>query len=274
MIKIGDFSKLSQVTVKTIRYYDEVGLLKPGHVDPYTGYRYYSADQLVVLNRILALKDLGLPLEQIRELLKCGLPPGQMKEILRQKRQELLQQISISHEMMDRLDVRLRLFEQESNMSTIDVVIKSIPEITVASLRGTVPTYPAQGILWERLGKALQKTGFQSTGPCFTLDHDDEYKDTDHDLEVCEQVPADLKLPSPFNVRTLPAVAEMASLVHKGAFNTLPGAYQQVLHWLDENNYQICGPGREIYIFTGEGPVSRQDDPSYITEIQFPVHKK
>lgn len=273
MIKIGDFSKLSQVTVKTLRFYDEMGLLKPVQVDPFTGYRYYAANQLLQVNRILALKDLGISLEQIKMLLQIGLPPEQMKGILRQRQVEMVQQIEINQEKLERLQIRLSLFEQENSMSTVDVVIKSIPEITVASMRGTVPTYPAQGILWEKLENALRKAGIRPSNPCFTLDHDDEYKEADHDLEVCEPVPAGVELPDPFEVKVLPAVKEMASLVHHGSFNTLPESYQKILQWLGQNGYQICGPGREIYIANGEDMKIRQDDPSYVTEIQFPVQK-
>ncbi len=79
MFKIGEFSKLSQVTVKTLRYYDEIGLLKPAEVDRFTSYRYYSVDQLPRLNRILALKDLGLSLDQVAHLLDGNLPPGHFR---------------------------------------------------------------------------------------------------------------------------------------------------------------------------------------------------
>jgi DNA-binding transcriptional MerR regulator len=82
MPKIGDFSKLSRVTVKTLRYYDEVGLLRPVEVDPFTGYRYYALDQLPRLHRILALKDLGFALEQISQIINEGVSPDQLRGML------------------------------------------------------------------------------------------------------------------------------------------------------------------------------------------------
>ena len=85
MLKIGDFSKLSLVSVKALRYYDELGLLKPVQVDEFTGYRYYSTSQLTRLNRILALKDLGLALEQIAQLLDQDLTPDQVRGMLKLK---------------------------------------------------------------------------------------------------------------------------------------------------------------------------------------------
>jgi DNA-binding transcriptional MerR regulator/predicted transcriptional regulator YdeE len=273
MIKIGEFSKQSCVPIKTLRYYDELDLLKPIQVDPYTGYRYYAAAQLFTINRILALKDLGIPLEQIKKLIQGGLPAGQMVGILRQRQLELEQEVEENQARLERLSVRLKQFEQEDHMSTFDVVIKSIPAVRIVSRRGIVPTYPSQGMLWSELGNAMHRAGIRAVGPCFTLDHDDEYKDSDHDLEVCEQVDDHATLPAPFEVKVLPAEEMMASHIHHGAFNTLTGVYQQMLAWLEQNNYQIIGLGREIYIDTAGDLESRQDNPAYVTEIQFPVKK-
>src|SRR5512136_2288564 len=131
MLKIGDLSKLSRVSVKTLRYYDEVGLLRPAQVDRFTGYRYYSFDQLPRLNRILALKDLGLSLEQIAQLLNEGLAPAQLRGMLRMKQAELELQVQEEQERLARVEARLRQIEQENNMSTCDVVIKKIEPQTV-----------------------------------------------------------------------------------------------------------------------------------------------
>ena len=127
MIKIGDFSRLSQVSVKTLRYYDEVGLLKPVEVDRFTGYRYYSFDQLPRLNRVLALKDLGFSLEQIAQALDEGLTPDQLRGMLRLKRAEIQQRVEEEQERLARVEARLRQIEQEAMMSNYDVVIKKVP---------------------------------------------------------------------------------------------------------------------------------------------------
>jgi len=140
MIKIGDFSKLSLLSVKTLRYYDEMGLLKPVQVDRFTGYRYYSASQLPRLNRILALKEMGLTLEHIRMLLEKDLPADQVLGILRRRQVELQQEIQVSEAMLRRVEVRLRQFEQENYMPKNEVTIKSVPALWVASVRGVVPT--------------------------------------------------------------------------------------------------------------------------------------
>ena len=153
MIKIGDFSKQSCVPIKTLRYYDELDLLKPVQVDPFTGYRYYAAAQLFTINRILALKDLGIPLEQIKKLIQGGLPAGQMVGILRQRQMELEQEVDENQARLERLSIRLKQFEQEDHMSTFDVVIKSVPAVRIVSRRGMVPTYASQGMLWGGIGE-------------------------------------------------------------------------------------------------------------------------
>ncbi len=272
MLKIGELSKLSRLPIKTLRYYDELGLFKPSRVDPVNNYRYYSADQLTRLNRILALKELGLTLEQIRLLLEKDLPASQVVGMLRRRQVELLQEINDHQSMLEKIEIRLSQFEQEGMMSEIEVVIKSVPALWIASVRGVVPTYPDQGSLWGQLMQVMEKESVKFNNPCFTIDHDDDYKEVNHDLEVCFPLDGEVKLPAPAVVRQLPAVAEMASLIHHGPFNTLYLSYQEMIKWLDTRGYQIVGPGREIYVYCGEGE-SRQDDPSYVTEIQFPVQR-
>jgi effector-binding domain-containing protein len=135
--------------------------------------------------------------------------------------------------------------------------------------KSTLPHTPRRGNYGRNW---TTKSWCKTNRPCFTIDHDEEYKESDLDLEVCEPVVAGTKLNTPFEVKSLPAVKEMASLIHQGSFQGLNGSYQKLLRWLEENKYQIAGPGREIYISTGERTV-QQDNESYITEIQFPVKK-
>src|SRR5512133_1896421 len=133
MIRIGDFSKLSRVSVKTLRYYDEMGLLKPVSVDVFTGYRLYEYSQLSVLHRILALKDLGFSLEEIGRLLDDGLSVEQLRGMLKLRQTEARQRLREEAERLERIESRLRQIEQEEAMSKYDVVIKNMDEIKIAS---------------------------------------------------------------------------------------------------------------------------------------------
>ncbi|MBU1661898.1 MAG: MerR family transcriptional regulator [Chloroflexi bacterium] len=270
MIKIGLFSKLSQVPVKTLRYYDEIGLLEPAEIDRFTGYRYYSVTQLSRLNRILALKDLGLSLDQIAHLLAEGLPVEQLRGMLRLKQVEIQQRMQHEDEKLTRVAARLRQIEQENKMSKYDIVIKKVEPQRIASVRDVIPSYPEQGHLWQDLETMLSRNQVKPTGPCFTLYHSDE---PEIDAEVCEPIAEGSSLPQHPRVQTreLPGT-EVAAAIHHGPFATLSEAYEAVLKWIEANGYQINGPSREIYL-QPPAEMGSQTDPDTVTEVQFPVTK-
>ena len=269
MLKIGDFAKLSRVSVKALRHYDEMGLLKPTQVDRFTGYRYYSFDQLPRLNRILALKDLGFALEQIAQLLSEELPAAQLRGMLRLKQAELSQHVQDELDQLARVEARLRQIEQEDTMSTYDVVIKPVAPQLVAGVRDTIPTYPQQGHLWKELGAYLNQHQTALTGgPCLTVYYSEE---PNIDAEVCEQVSGTLPAHTRVQVHELPGVEMMACVVHHGPFTTIGEAYTAIMKWIEANGYRCIGPVREVYLREAEN-VS-QTDPNTVTEIQFPVEK-
>ncbi|HVO72053.1 MAG TPA: MerR family transcriptional regulator [Aggregatilineaceae bacterium] len=271
MIRIGDFSKLSHVSVKTLRFYDETGLLAPVTVDPFTGYRYYEFDQLPRLHRILALKDLGFSLEEIGQLLRDNLTPEQMRGMLKLRRAEIRQKVQEETDRMERVEARLRQIEQEDCMSQYDIVIKRVEALKVASVREVVPGYAEQGGAWKALEGYLAMQRVRPSAPCLTIYYDEGYKERDVDLEVCEPLAADLPEGGRVKVRTLPPVESMACTVHKGPFTTISDAYTALIKWVDANGYRICGPGREVYL--REAKQASQTDPNTVTEVQFPVEK-
>jgi effector-binding domain-containing protein len=269
MIRIGDFSKLSCATVKTLRFYDEMGLLKPVEVDLFTGYRYYEYGQLPRLHRILALRDLGFSIESIGPLLEKDLKAEQIRGMLLLRQAEIRQKLAVDEERLQRVTSWLSQIEQEDKMSEYDVVIKSTEPIRVASIRGVVPTPPDQNRLWSELGIYLEAQKVHPIGACLTLYLDDEFREKDWDVEVCEPISVDLKETDQVHVRTLPAVEKMACTVHKGPFVTIPQAYDAILKWINDNGYHITGPCREVYLAaTDDGS---QTDPNTVTEIQYPV---
>src|SRR5574341_1896663 len=271
MIRIGDFSKLSRVSVKTLRYYDEMGLLKPIEADPFTGYRLYEYSQLSTLNRILALKDLGFSLEEIGHLLDDGLSVEQMRGMLKLREIEARQKVREEAERLERIKARLRQIEQENLMSKYDVVIKSVEAVKAASVRGVIPTPPEQGGLWGELEGYLELQHVHPNGACFTLYHDDEYKERDWDVEVCEPINADVSESERVKVQTLPALPAVACTLHNGPFVTIGEAYNAIGKWITDNGYRITGPCREVYLRPSKD--NSQNDPETVTEIQFPVEK-
>jgi effector-binding domain-containing protein len=271
MFKIGEFSKLSQVPVKTLRYYDEIDLLKPAKVDDFTGYRYYSAGQLYRLNRILALKDLGLSLAQIGELLDGDLPAEQMRGMLRMKQAEVKGRVKEEQARLARVEWRLRQIEQEGIMSTQEVVIKNVPAMKVASVRDVIPTYGDISELYSVLFKYVGRRRARPGGPALSIYYDEGYRETDIDVEAAVPVSKDIPDGDQVKVRKLPTIEKMACIVHKGSYDTMGEAYQKLLAWIEDNRYRIYGPNREVYI---KGPGLLTKPSKYVTELQIPVEKE
>lgn len=265
MLKIGDFSKLSQVSIKALRLYDELKLLKPVHIDEFTGYRYYSANQLPRLNRILALKDLGFSLEQIAKLLE-EVSPAQIQEMLRLKQAELQQLVAEEQARLQRVAARLKQIEQEDTIPDYDVVLKTVAPIKVAAIREIIPNFHAVARLCDELLEYLQRQGVKDSRYFAGIWHDTAYKDTDIDWEVTISVVHEVCSSDRIKVYELPR-AEMACIVHNGSYNTINRAYAALPAWIEANGYKIVGSNREVYIIGG----NQQDNESYVTEIQFPL---
>jgi len=272
MIRIGDFSKLSRVSIKTLRYYDEMGLLKPIEVDRFTGYRYYEFDQLPRLYRILALKDLGFSLEEIGHFLESGLSVEQMRGMLKLRQAEIRQQVEEEVARLERVELWLREIEQEDSMSKYDVVIKKIEPIKVAAVRGVVPTPPDQRSLWDELMNYLNQKGARMIGPPMAIYHDKEFKERDWDIEVVMPIVDELTSENGVRIYDLPTSEKTACVVHTGPFATIGEAYDALAKWIDQNGYHIVGPGRELNLRLPE-KLGDQNDPNTVNEIQFPVEK-
>ena len=280
MFKIGEFSKLSQVPVKTLRYYDEIGLLKPAKVDRFTSYRYYSADQLPRLNRILALKDLGLSLAQVARLLDGDLPSAQIRGMLRLKQAELQQQMQEEQARLARVEWRLKQIELEGKMPAYEVVLKKVAPQTVAAVRDVIPTYPDMGRLFGEVEAYVAQHGVKPAGPCLAICYDTEYRERDVDVEAATPVSTPLPSSERVKIHELPGVEQMACVVHRGSYDTLSQAYTALLTWIEANSYHITGPNREVYLrgHTDSGldypEAYLTDDPAdFVTEVQFPVEK-
>ena len=272
MIRIGDFSKLSRVSIKTLRFYDEMGLLEPIEVDRFTGYRYYECDQLPRLYRILALKDLGFSLEEIGYLLEGDLSTEQMRGMLKLRQAEIRQRMEEEEERLDRVELWLRQIEQENSMSKYDVVLKKIEPLKVASVRGVVPTPPDQRSLWDELLAYLNGQSAKMIGPPMAIYHDKEFKERDWDIEVVMPIVEELSAQNGVKIYHLPAYEKMACVVHTGPFATIGEAYDALAQWIDQNGYQIVGPGRELNLRLPD-KLGDQNDPNTVNEIQFPVEK-
>jgi effector-binding domain-containing protein len=266
MLKIGEFSRLSRVSVKALRHYDEIGLLRPVRVDPSTGYRFYSHDQLPRLNRILALRELGFTLEQVGKLLEEGITADQLRGMLRLRRAELVQELDEGRERLARVEARLAQIEQEGRMPEYEVVVKKVEPQLVASVRDRLSSYKDIGRLFGELYAYLGPLGAAGLGG--SLWHDGEFKESDVDGEAISFLSRPVPEGGRVRVYELPGTT-VASLVHRGPVSSIDQAYAALMTWIESNGYRLAGPDRELYLKGGADP----NDPSYVTEIQQPVVK-
>jgi DNA-binding transcriptional MerR regulator len=179
MFKIGEFSRLGQVSTRMLRHYDQLGLLKPSQTDKFTSYRYYTIDQLARLNRIIALKELGFSLEQVAQLLdrEGELSPEKLRGMLTMRRAEIERELQDKHMQLAEVEARLRQIEQEGQPSPYEIVIKSVSAQPVASIRQIVPRMSEMGYycrtMYAELYAALARNGITPLQPEITLYHTD-----------------------------------------------------------------------------------------------------
>ncbi|MBI5564158.1 MAG: MerR family transcriptional regulator [Chloroflexi bacterium] len=278
MFKIGDFSQLGQVSIRTLRLYDELGLLRPAQIDKFTGYRFYALEQLPRLNRILALKDLGLSLEQIGDLLKRDLPAEQLRGMLMLKQAEINTQMQEMQAQMRRVAARLNQIERESASPQYEVVIKAVEAQSILSARGVVPTLSDMvGVrchLYEDIYRWLNDHAVRALEPEMAIYHNSEYVEQDIDMEAA--IPIDSAATDwPDNgrviVRELPAVETMATVIHRGDMWDVGQAMAALYTWIGQHGYASNGPYRELHLFWRELEVETAQFADITVEMQVPI---
>ena len=266
MFRIGDFSKLTRVSVKALRFYDEVGLLKPTYVDRDTGYRYYSATLLPRLNRILVFKELGFSLGEIGHLLEGDLPVDRVRESLQNRRAELTRRIERERAQLAEVDAWLAQIEQAGRVPEYEVAVKQVAPRLVASVRDTLSSYADADDLFHELYSSFKQRGAPLGRGAIWHTCAGRRRSID-----CEAI-LFLREPAPgagrARVYELPGVA-VACVIHQGSDETCERAYVAARSWIESRGYAIAGPSREVY---WQGDVA-QDDDSGVTEIQFPIIK-
>ncbi|MFI6998786.1 MerR family transcriptional regulator [Nocardia sp. NPDC050175] len=272
MFTIGDFARHGRVSVRMLRHYDALGLLRPDRVDEHSGYRFYSGGQLARLNRLVALKDLGFTLEQVGQILDDQVSGAELRGMLTLRRAELEQRIASDRARLVQVETRLRIIEKEGAMPVHDVIIKSIPAVRVAELTAVAAGFepeaisPVIGPLFEDICRRLEKASVPIIGCAIA------YYDQREDGTVLAHaaVPVDLA-PSDahdFTVVDLPAVPQAATIVHRGSMNEVLEPWQALGRWVDENGYRLSGPSREVTL------VYTEDPNGWVTELQEPIVPK
>ncbi|MEU4262487.1 MerR family transcriptional regulator [Streptomyces argenteolus] len=275
MFTIGDFARYGRVSARMLRHYDAVGLLHPDRTDPATGYRYYGAAQLARLNRIIALKDLGFTLQQVRAVLDEQVGTRELRGMLRLRRAELEAAMTSAAARLAQVEARLRSIESEGHMPTEDVVIKRVPAVRVAGLTGTAASYrpqditPVIGPLYEKLFALLDAAGVRPSGPGIARYEDDPAGAGAVTVHAGVTVSGAAAPPAPLGdtgiiVAELPAF-EAATIVHRGPMDGVLATEQILARWIDVHGHRPAGYSREVSL---ECP---QDREKWVTELQQPL---
>lgn len=272
IFKIGEFSKLTQVSIRMLRYYDETGLLKPAQIDKFTGYRLYSVDQIPLLHKIIFLRDSGFQVSEIVTILSNGSKDFIVRQLI-DKQNEIQTIIKEEQERVSKIEAAINEIQIEQNSMHYDVTIKKVPSYPVISLRKRIPSYFSEGMLWQELTELIEKEKINI--PFHTLNfaiyHDTEYKDADVDVEVCATISDPDRYRNSFFYRETEEVESMACLMVYGPFENIGPAFESFACWLAEHNqYKMIGLNRQI---CHRGPWNEENPDHYLTEIQIPVEK-
>lgn len=274
MFKIGDFSRIARVSCRLLRYYDEIGLLKPGSIERDSGYRYYSASQLPRLNRILVLKELGLSLEDIARVLDSNLSAAELRGMLMVRRSDAQRALTEEMERLRHIESRIAQIDSEGELSVDDVIMRSEPAQLLLSVRRVVPSFAAARDLIRELSESVRALRSKAAlGRLTAIAHAQEFEADRIDVEVGfvvqEDLHPDLRLASgeQLRVRELPAVERMATCVRIGLPERAHLITGKIGAFLEANGYDLAGASREVFL---QPPRLDRMEES-VVEMQFPV---
>lgn len=270
MFKIGEFSKLTQVSIRMLRYYDETGLLKPAEIDKFTGYRSYSVDQIPMLHRIIFLRDSGFQVSEMAAALK-NWDRDYIVEELQSKQREIQASIREEQERLAKIDSAIKDLNKEQLAIHCNILLKRIPAYPALTLRKIIPDYFAEGSLWAELGGKMERANIRLPQNTlnFAIYHDSDYKEVDVDVEVCTVLPEPATHRDSELFRETEEVETMACFMVYGPFENIGPAFESFARWLTEHNkYKMTGQNRQI---VHRGPWNEKDPEKYLTEIQIPV---
>lgn len=269
MFNIGEFARMGRVSVRMLRHYDAIGLLRPARVDPFSGYRSYEAEQLKRLNRLVALKDLGFSLDQVHTILDEKVDTTELRGMLRLRQAQLAEQIATDAGRLGRIDARLRMIEREGTMSTNNVTVKGVDPVRIARVSGVAKSNDSADVgpvvqeLYGELIGVLQNAGIKMTGPAVAT-----YEPASNGalgVEAGVTVGSDAATDAA-QVLELPAIGQAATYIHHGSMATIGEAYQILATWIEDNGYRTDGTAREVYLVGHPDP-----EDTWLTELQMPL---
>ncbi|MEM7113347.1 MAG: MerR family transcriptional regulator [Chloroflexota bacterium] len=278
MFRIGEFSQIAQVPTSQLRYYDEIGLLKPAKIDQWTSYRFYSVEQLPQLHRILALRELGLSLEQIKRLIADNISVEEIRGMFTLRKAQIEQTLQDEISRLRTIEARLQHLEQGNQADDVDVVLKSLPEQPFIGVRVQLPNiYDAFEIVQKMRQLIPPVVGRSNLGHITILFHSSFFRETDTDVSLgfalskpaTEMVTLGTGLVA--TPQRLPAVPLVATAVRQGGPENNIHTHAAVGRWAVDNGYRLLNEGREVVITP---PRSRTDRQQMVTEIQYPIERQ
>jgi DNA-binding transcriptional MerR regulator len=264
MFTIGDFARHGRVSVRMLRHYDAIGLLRPARIDPVSGYRRYEAAQLTRLNRIVALKELGFTLAQVQAILDEDIGTEQLRGMLRLRQAELAAALGQAAAGLAEVEARLRSIEDEGSMPAEEIIIKALPAVRLAEVSATAASFsPAD------LGPVIARLFAELSAHQAPAGPDTVYLETTDDDRVAvhagRPVPVGIVAGQGFQVVTLPAVERAATILHRGLLTGFLSTSQYLVRWADRQGYRLAGPVRELRLHHTANPDDR------VAELQVPI---
>src|SRR6185312_13824202 len=267
MFSIGEFARHGRVSVRMLRHYDAIGLIRPACVDVATGYRFYEASQLDELNRVIALKDLGFTLQQVQAILEEKLSAAELRGMLRLRRVEIQATIDAETTRLARVEARLMTIEDGARVPADGVVVKRLAPVRVAELTGVAASYEPEAItpviqplyhdLWHRLASA----DIPAAGHAVAY-----YEDTpEGGILVHAAVPVAAAAAHGVSIVDLPEVDRAAAIIHHGSMDDVLPTGQALARWIDANGYRSAAYVREVTLHWCPDPEQ------WVTELQLPI---
>lgn len=270
MFRIGEFSKLTQVSVRMLRHYDAAGLLRPARIDPFTGYRLYSAAQIPTLQKILLLRDMEFTVAQMAGVLEHW-EQGAIERQLSEKKREILQGIAQQERRVQKIDTALADLEQGRLQVHYNVALKAVPGCRILALRQVIPDHFCEQRLWKLLYSFVQRRQVPLAPGVNNIAffYDEGQREEGVDVEVAVKVRRLGESEGSFVYRTAEPVEQMACVMVYGPYRNIGPAYHVFAYWLEEHRrYEMAGPSRQICHL---GPFNEAREENFLTEVQTPV---
>lgn len=272
MLKIGDFSKLSRISIRMLRYYDENDVLKPAYIDESSGYRFYDSKQLYWASQISFLKETGFSTALIREILEHFHNVEEVKRYIHTRMCELKEEQAAMEAMIQRLAKAEELLDKEDMFMRYEVSVKEIKGCDAITTRGIIPSYDREDLLWKRLMSETKERKMDVRyvkEPPRAYFYDEGYKEHDVDVEICVPVSEKGQGSDHLKYRHL-ADQTCACATFKGNYFNTTDVCITIGQWISENGYELAGPNFCIY-HVGYNETQNEED--FVTEICYPIKK-